>query len=269
VRAGGRACIMPGVHLAIRTEVAIVIYYKYCSPRPHYFDLLKSCAIRATQPAALNDPFEMIGIPSQEELLDFATQKPDAIPGLLDVLRTSADTLVPLAQQHILQRNHAMIAHSGVICMSEAWDVPSMWAYYCDNHRGFVVAFSGDVGLFRFMRKVAYSDRLPSYGMEATEESVQQVVYTKSMSWVHEREHRVVGLLSECHDTGRDDPDGHRVYLHRFYPESIVEVIAGANMTEEHSGRLFSLAKSRGITMSQAKHGYGAGKMLRDSMQRS
>jgi hypothetical protein len=229
-------------------------------------DILVSCTVRATQPAALNDPFEMAGCPTQEEILRFASAKPDAIPGLAEALTIDTDRLVERIRHECSSLEKAIIAQSGVICVSSEWDIAPMWAHHCDNHKGFVIGFNGNAGVFRRVEKVIYTDTPASFGMDPTPESVATGIRTKASTWSYEKECRVVGLLSECRDTGRDDFRGHRIYLYTLPPRCISEITLGARMDAEYGGRLSGLAKARGARVFQATYDIGSPRLVREEV---
>jgi hypothetical protein len=228
------------------------IYHKYCPSKKHYFDILASRKIRVTQPAALNDPFEMSGRLSGEELLQFVHENPNEIPGLAGWVTADLDGAVAQLQATFAPINQQIVAQSGVICTSSAWDSPPMWAHYCDNHTGFVLGFDSNVGVFREMAAVRYADCPAGFEITPTRDSVEAIVFTKTKVWSYENEHRVVGLLSECEDTGKKDPNGHRIYLHELPEGCITEITLGARMARDHAEILSESAKALGVTVFRA-----------------
>ena len=227
------------------------IYHKYCPPNQHYFNILASRRIRVTQPAALNDPFEMSGRLSRESLLRFVRENPNEIPGLAGLVAADLDGAVAQLQAKFAPINQQIVAQSGVICASSAWDSPPMWAHYCYNHTGFVIGFDGNVGVFRKMAAVKYADSPAAFEIPPTRESVEASMLTKGKVWSYENEHRVVGLLSECQDTGIE-VDGHKIYLHELPEGCITEVTLGARMARDHAKSLSESARALGVKVFRA-----------------
>jgi len=50
----------------------------------------------------------------------------------------------------------------GMLCLSGKWDNTLMWSHYADDHRGFMIEFSGEDPFFNFgFGKVVYSAERP------------------------------------------------------------------------------------------------------------
>jgi hypothetical protein len=118
----------------------------------------------------------------------------------------------------------------GLICFTESWRSPVMWAHYADKHRGICLGFDiaqGDTS--GLVSPVVYNiDRLqfeldqeqPLYGIN--EEFVRALIYTKSKEWAYEREWRVMANLED------QDPISKHYYVD-FGPQlQLREVILGA-----------------------------------------
>lgn len=116
----------------------------------------------------LNDPFELLGASIGE---------PAARKVFKYVQRRISDTF-------------------GLVCMSETWQSPVMWAHYGDKHKGICLGFEVED---RAPRQVTYeSSRLerllgdsPRLG-DVTSEVLNTVLTTKSDEWSYEREHRLI-----------------------------------------------------------------------------
>jgi hypothetical protein len=115
----------------------------------------------------------------------------------------------------------------GMICLSDNWHSPVMWAHYGEKHHGFCLGF--DVaerpGL---ISKVDYvPDRL-RYALQHTERLrginealLVQILTTKYQHWSYEHEYR---LFTDLKDR---DPDGN--YYFDFGPDLVLrEVLLGA-----------------------------------------
>ncbi|MDB5856635.1 MAG: hypothetical protein JWQ76_324 [Ramlibacter sp.] len=128
----------------------------------------------------LNDPFELLGASIGDKL---ARRVFKTI-----LLKHWTDTL-------------------GIICLSQTWQSPVMWAHYAAKHHGVCLGF--DVPDY-LAREVRYSpDRLtnmlnnnqPAAGLE--QQKLEAVLTTKFADWSYEREWRVFALLQERDANGK------------------------------------------------------------------
>ncbi len=117
----------------------------------------------------------------------------------------------------------------GLICFSESWQSPLMWAHYAERHYGVCLAFDVRDDL---AKQVRYEpSRLVNLldGTKASagldEAKLEAVLLTKFREWSYEREWRVMARLEE------QEPNGY--YYVDFATEmSLRGVIAGARCVE-------------------------------------
>jgi len=150
----------------------------------------------------------------------------------------------------------------GVFCLSENPDSFLMWSHYADSHRGFIIGFDSEHEFFQkprqdmnypeigFLHPVEYSSTRPSaYGNALT---FKQEFLTKSQDWNYEREHRIIRPLDE-HEC--ITPDGN-CYLFAFPPESVKEVLLGANMENDERTKVQTILSApdwHDVTLRQAR----------------
>jgi hypothetical protein len=111
----------------------------------------------------------------------------------------------------------------GVFCLSERNDDILMWSYYANGHRGICLGFAHrPTRPFGPAFPVMYSTELPQVNYLEGDQLKQfrANFLTKALPWKHEREWRVIDRYR-----GRG--------VRQFKPESLVEVIMGAQLTEE------------------------------------
>jgi hypothetical protein len=161
------------------SEELRVTLYKYCVPAR--IDALQAARMRFTQPAALNDPFELRPffdslaptgeverqiVPSWEQLEEELRRQYYALPAAQRAL-VSADqfTAIVKANPQFVERALAQLKplvlaavesfmpelrrmlgdgfaeRVGILSLSETADDVLMWAHYADNHRGMVLVF--------------------------------------------------------------------------------------------------------------------------------
>lgn len=88
----------------------------------------------------------------------------------------------------------------GVFCLTKEQDNILMWSNYSDNHRGFVIGFDTDKILNNSevgnKRLVTYVDKVLPVNIDelnnVTQETIFNMIYTKSDKWHHEKEFRTV-----------------------------------------------------------------------------
>lgn len=181
------------------------ILYKYLGPGSG-LKVLTSSSIRFTPPLDLNDPFES-RIPIARPF------RRSVVPGRWAVF--------PDDQKAVFKSINATF---GVSCFSESCDNLLMWAHYANAHAGIVIGFRvkspSFLDLGRLM-PIRYLSRRPVLRMTPSEETVLQLLGTKSRDWVYEREWRLGEKLRDCIRFGK-------VWVKRFNPEDISVVIVGA-----------------------------------------
>lgn len=124
--------------------------------------------------ASLNDPFE---------LLARVTLQSDRRLGLLE-------------------NKNRLNQELGLLCFSEDWTDPVLWAHYGDRHRGICLGFDIEEGL---ARKVIYQkDRLKDEDAATKNEAeiLDALLYTKFESWRYEQEWRLLLKLSDLQSEG-------------------------------------------------------------------
>ena len=152
-------------------------------------------AQRAQANADLNDPFE---------LLPYNLSNP-------------ANRLAMQMTRNTLSRNR------GMLCFSQTWRDPVLWAHYSDKHRGICIGFEIPSEI---ATKVRYKAKRLPFPKKITLQDIhvsQAMLFTKYRKWEYEREIRVFAELN-------DQEDG--LYFREF--DDIlrpVEVIAGATCT--------------------------------------
>jgi hypothetical protein len=161
--------------------------------------ILRQRRLKISTVPELNDPFELLGASIGERDMRWIMQ---------------------LLHEHWTQT-------LGMICLTDNWHSPVMWAHYAQKHHGF--SFGFDVSdRPELISKIDYvPDRL-RYSLQHTKRLpgvnqalLVQILTTKYQAWSYEREYR---LFTEIKDR---DPDGR--YYFDFGPDLILrEVILGA-----------------------------------------
>ncbi len=142
-------------------------------------------------------------------------------------------------------------ANDKILCLSDIPDSILMWSYYAQNHAGMVLRFTDETpdNPLAHARPVRYVDQLPSLfddetlsdmlagydGMD-TRRIIDEIVWTKSSHWAHEREWRVY--------TGRGRSDGSHEDV-PFNPRELDGVIFGVRTTEAERTALTDFVRTR------------------------
>jgi hypothetical protein len=211
------------------------IVYKYL--HPDRIDVLENGLIRFTQASALNDPFE-----STPCLADLKKDLRGRSQAIVDRYRSRGMEAVEAAllgeltiRDRLRQFEKDNTNNYAVLSLSEVWNNLLMWSHYCDSHRGFVIGLDSNHSFFqtrqfkRFsvLTRVKYSqDRPVVPGLEQEWAALAEIIFfTKSRDWAYEKELRMIAN-PEVADLVKEHL-GESIYLYRFPPESIKQVVIG------------------------------------------
>lgn len=137
-----------------------------------------------------------------------------------------------------------VLDQSAILCLTEKCDDILMWAHYADGHAGICLEFKYTTGapVAGLALPAAYLDTFPqiSFGEIFSARDILQfgklVFLAKSSHWKYEKEWRVIDIATQ------EVP----LYgLRPLPPKSLVAVILGCRMTEEHRKVIHQLVASR------------------------
>jgi len=194
------------------------IFYKYLSI-DRAIQVLQNQSIRFSQANFLNDAFELL--PS----LDIQRIK----KGFIESSDTSnnlhgLDKFALGVTQFFLSEYES----AGILCLSEEFDIPLMWAHYASNYSGIVVGFDISEGLTLDSAsipnscnsaKVNYSKYRFKY--PNLEPKPFDFMFHKDECWQYEKEWRIVRTLDTLINIGND------VYISKFNSKAVRCVIFG------------------------------------------
>lgn len=207
------------------------ILYKYVPA-----DRIQTCipevgngTLRATQPLALNDPFEC-------HVVDRYTGVEEDQDFWLSTLLTDINPTTPVRKEDVMvaRDEHGSLylrellsaqisQRFGVISFSTDPYHPMMWAHYTVDGSGFVIGY--DRGTLEslgcgkdYLRPVEYHQTPPRilHPIMFNEKNLSQVMFAKGHQWEYESEWRLIVELSETVGTGQNDG--------RCQPISLVQV---------------------------------------------
>ena len=238
------------------------------------FDVLETGWFRFTQPAAMNDPFDVspfISLGSDDYIREKVTQKvlqefkPEGKPWLDKIRHTpnyerfkqSAEEgirdqiefeikawkqILKEEQEHLKRTVSAQI---GLFCMTENPDSILMWSHYADSHQGFVLEFDtsheffSEKGAGNFLRPVQYSHVRPGFLPDADLEI--DPMFVKSFEWEYEKEWRLIKRLDLADKHIKAQPFD--IFLFKIPWKAIKTVILGCNMSERSRNRILNMVK--------------------------
>jgi Protein of unknown function (DUF2971) len=147
---------------------------------------------------------------------------------------------------------NSLLQMNRVFCVSERIDSFKMWSVYAQEHQGIALRILPNLSKdskFKLFRKVSYRPaRPPLYengiaflegalfeGRDAaTKRIIDNIVYTKTLDWEHETEHRLVIPV-----LGEKDWN-----LMPYHPEEIIELYLGAKIEANTAAEMIQLAKA-------------------------
>lgn len=215
------------------------IPYKYMTA-----DLAKRClpevgdgTLRATQPQALNDPFECMILPATRGVAEAPSTE-------IATLMSSLNGSTPVTEQEVekakRERGHLFLRDLLVRQLSQRYGIVSftcdplnslMWAHYSNYGSGFVIGYDKDIirGLCDgtdCLREVRYGNNvIPLAILESLNEgNVNALLSSKSQSWEYEQEWRLIVELNRTIRTGMVDQLESPINLLRIPNEAVVEV---------------------------------------------
>ena len=218
------------------------ILYKYVTA-----DRVMTCipevgdgTLRATQPAALNDPFEcavtaryVIHDASEENrlLADALTQINESHPVTEHHVRTARQRYGSLFTRQLFAEQ--VSTKLGIVSFTTDPRHPLMWSHYTTDGSGFVIGYAkselaklaGEEGA---LSPVQYSDRLipipDPIVLTSPRSNLPKILSLKSDHWRYEDEWRLVVEMNKTIGTGETDRHGQPINLVRVPNEAVVRV---------------------------------------------
>lgn len=249
------------------TSVRPERFYKYVSTATAKL-VLTGCKLRWSSPLAFNDVFD---VPPELESFSVAEIGSASAPfavGLFErlglarlnpeqreaaIALCSHETILSREQTHRAEASlealrfqwKETVPTMRILCLCEHPDIASMWGLYADSNRGVVMRFDSAAAHdppWLLAKPIAYTDALPRFRrsdgiMEACIAGPQalfdDLCYTKTTDWSHEREWRVlcfarpgeIGLSSDW----------------PFAPSTLTEIILGPRVSDQDVSEISAL----------------------------
>ena len=250
--------------------------YKYVTPER--IDILKNLNIRFTQPSALNDPFEfnlsfqelisstqihdhfsstgaeqtfqnilskmshdekeIINQLSSTQLADLKSNLANNFLSLSNIERINKEYIKPNTPRVKNELYSGLNKSIGVLSLTSNCSIPSMWANYADNSKGFAIGFNTQNTFFNrrrsnsdefyHLRKVIYDDIPPAGNVS---EMNGNLLILKNKCWAYEEEWRMLLPLNTA-DTEINIDKENKISLFNYPADAISHIIFGINATE-------------------------------------
>ena len=240
--------------------------------------------LRATQPAALNDPFECavvtdfidIGWDQIRRDLEFAK----ALNSIPDTTEVSPNEVAWAKEQYgsLYLRDlftRQLSQRFGIVSLSEEPRHLLMWSHYTSDGSGFVVGYSVErllnlANLEAVLRPVQYREEvalIENYdALDFYEGHLHDLMSQKSHHWSYEKEWRLIVELDQAIGTGLRDSRGLPVNLVRIPNAAVVSVYhterTPADVVEEVRSRLenpnnrYGVQRLTKLVASAERYGY-------------
>ena len=194
---------------------------------------LRKRHLKVSRIQSLNDPFEFLSV----SLAD---------PNVRRVLRNNKLTLS---------------STMGVLCFSETWRSPLMWAHYADKHHGICLGFDIPEDRIHPVRYISRRAMPPEPLEKVTPEFVQGLFFKKFSHWKYEREYRAVVRLPGCQEY-----DG--LYFTPFSEELVLKQVIIGSMSKLRRAEIESiLGKASDIEVFKARPAFRTFKIVKQRRQ--
>lgn len=218
----------------------MVLLYKYVSAKRALICLpeIGDGTLRATQPSALNDPFECavhkLFVESDEgkgnrKLSEVLTSINPSSPVSEDRVVEARDRFGSLYLRELLSEQ--LSQRFGIVSFATDARNPLMWSHYAINGSGFVLGYDADQlrklgsreGCLQRVRYGEVPMPLIDYPV-LNEENINSLMSYKSSHWKYEQELRLIVELNETIGTGQRDLRCQPINLLRVPNPAVVKV---------------------------------------------
>lgn len=232
-------------------KAAFMKVYKYTNRK----EILENGTLRFTQPDELNDPLE--GNPNFKELMEDIKRRQTAVYGHQHAQKISKK-VDENADQVVADMLHDMSSTVGFLSLTKRPNNNVMWGNYADSHKGFVLGFDSDNPFFKRndaryitgLRDIKYSPGRPvvpghaASGTGVPVDLAELLFFTKSDDWAYEDEVRAMAKLASA-DVKVPAPGTKGLYLFRFPPDSLLEIIFGLRTSDSLRQEIIRLAAAK------------------------
>ena len=196
--------------------------------------------LRATQPAALNDPFECAVWTNSEEVESDKTRENSQVAEILTTINKTSlvkesevadarEKYGTLYLRELLSRQ--LSQRFGIVSFAKDPKNPLMWSHYANDGAGFVLGYDWEA-LKKLKPHKAHPQRV-KYGSkpgffrpsrELDERAIHSFMSQKGVLWKYEKEWRLFVELDETIGTGRNDRHGQPINLLKVPNKAVAKV---------------------------------------------
>lgn len=241
------------------------VLYKYFPVEEWLPSLLTGDSLKFSSRKTFNDPFDSrpsYKIGTRENAIVWVKERLAHIRNPSERLRQQEQLLGQSGKVRAFGQleSDAILDDIGILCMSEAWDNPILWAHYANKHAGICVGFHGDHDVFRLSEPVTYSAGRPviERPSDSTDEMLKKAFFTKDLCWGIEAEWRIIKQTlsledrnSEAQSLGYLPPEDIRVLtdqqgpgFYRFDRRSIESVTVGMKISAPDEAFVLSTVRA-------------------------
>ena len=238
--------------------------------------------LRATQPAALNDPFECAVTPlyvirdaSEENrlLAEALTEINESTPVTEEHVHCAREQYGSLFTRQLFAKQVSTTL--GIVSFAVDPYHPLMWSHYTIDGSGFVIGYDKSelaklAGGEGALVPVTYSDSLPSIigpvVLTRPRSNLPKLLSLKSNHWHYENEWRLIVEMKETIGTGDTDRHGQPINLVRVPNEAVVSVYHTERTPKEsleiirerltNNNNRYRASSPRKLVMSSTSFGY-------------
>ena len=238
-------------------------------------------ALRATQPASLNDPLECATrcsavYPTEDqeirEMLEVLNWIVPEHPLTTSDVQLSRRQLGSQAWNDLLRKRLSI--RFGVVAFSSSALHPLLWAHYADSGAGVVIGYRVSIlreatSGYERLGAVQYLEEPPVSGGHVIfkdEGNLHAILLTKASYWNYEQEWRLTMELKNTIGTGKEDRSGNSINLCPISNEAVTEVYVTERTSpatvETLEARLknpsnrYRARVTRKLILAQNKYGY-------------
>ena len=224
--------------------------FKYYAPDSFDFIFVEGgVSARFSQPSVLNDIFELNGSideeNSQRSIYKTILKENSCLQDL------SFEELQPLIDRFKFDYFNSISDYSnsfsntqfGVLSLSRRKDSRSMWSYYANDHKGFMIEFneksetSEYFDFYHEHKDVNYEIKRPknivsiNYNDAEKNKLINELFFTKDKDWEHEEEYRVLASIPDI-KTNKLDNDGFPIHSVTVPAAEIDAIYLGVRSSE-------------------------------------
>lgn len=150
-----------------------MVIYRFFPDKEYVFKSLREKRLKISTLEDLNDqPFEFLACDLSEAIL---------APAMIKTRET-------------------VWSNKGIICFSETFEEPLMWAHYADNNKGLCLGFEISEQAQGSLTKISYVPKRIQWDENIDEKTMNKILTSKFKNWGYEKEIRLNFALNDSED---------------------------------------------------------------------